>query len=186
MLETDTRKEELVERLKQGDEAAYDLLYDLYWKKLYLQALSRTKSEEAAKDIIQTVFINIWERREALVIHTTIEQFLMGAVKLQVLNYFRTEKVEAKVLEHSLQKMNEFVFMDELSGYYELEKLIEIEVKELPEKMRKAYLLRHAHHSIAEIAQQLNLAEQTVSNHLSEAMRRIRKGLRDKIPPALN
>jgi RNA polymerase sigma-70 factor (ECF subfamily) len=186
MLQVERKEEEIVRQLKLGDPEAYDLLYELYWKKLFVHVLNRIKNEEAAKDIIQNVFINIWERKETITINTTIEQFLMGAVKFQVLDYFRSEKIEERVFDHTLKKFEDAsVSINELSGYLDLEKLIEVEIKSLPEKMRHAYLLKHAHHSTSEIAEKLNLAEQTVSNHISEAMRRIRKRLSEKFPERL-
>ncbi|TDQ11285.1 RNA polymerase sigma factor [Pedobacter metabolipauper] len=183
MLINGRNDEELVQHLKDGDAAAYDLLYEKYWKKLYIQAVNRIKDEEAAKDIIQSVFINLWERRENINISSSLEQFLSGAVKLQVLNFFRTEKAEGKLMDHTLQKLEAAsVSIHELSDYLDLEHLIDAEVKKLPENMRHAYLLRHELLSTSEIAQKLNLAEQTVSNHISEAMRRIRMRVKDKFP----
>jgi RNA polymerase sigma-70 factor (family 1) len=173
----------LVEQLKLGDSAAYNQLYEQYWKKLYLHALSRTKEEESAKDVVQSVFIDIWERRATLHINTSLEQFLMGAVKLKVLNYFRSVKVTEKIMEETLRNFNQpATTINHLNDYILLERMIELELKELPENMRKAYLLKHDHFSTSEIAEKLNLAEQTVSNHISEAMRRIRKKLSDKFP----
>lgn len=186
MLQGSGNNEELVRQLKLGNEVAYDLLYEQYWKKLYIHVLSRVKDEDAAKDIVQNVFISIWERKDTLEISTSLEQFLFGAVKLKVLNYFRIEKIEERVMEYTLQKLERAtVSIHEMSDYLALEKLIEIEIEELPEKMRHAYLMRHAHLSTAEIAKKLNLAEQTVSNHISEAMRRLRKKLGDKFPERL-
>lgn len=186
MLLGGTNDEEIVRLLKLGDTSAYDLLYERYWKKLYVHVSNRIRDEEASKDIVQNVFINIWERKETLVIHTSLEQFLMGSAKFQVLNYFRSEKAEGQVLDYTLRKFDEAsVSIHELSDYLDLEKLIEVEIEQLPEKMRHAYLLKHAHHSTSEIAEKLNLAEQTVSNHISEAMRRIRKRLGEKFPERL-
>jgi len=186
MLVGGTNDEEIVRLLKLGDTAAYDLLYERYWKKLYVHVSNRIRDEEASKDIVQNVFINIWERKETLVIHTSLEQFLMGSAKFQVLNYFRSEKADGQVLDYTLRKFDEAsVSIHELSDYLDLEKLIEVEIEQLPEKMRHAYLLKHAHHSTSEIAEKLNLAEQTVSNHISEAMRRIRKRLGEKFPERL-
>lgn len=186
MLHVGRKDEEIVRQLKLGDTAAYDLLYERYWKKLYVHVLTRIKDEEAAKDIVQNVFINIWERKETIIVNTTLEQFLMGAAKFQVLNYFRSEKIEERVFDYTLRKFEDAsVSINELSDYLDLEKLIEVEIKGFPEKMRHAYLLKHAHHSTSEIAEKLNLAEQTVSNHICEAMRRIRKRLSEKFPERL-
>ncbi|SMC62994.1 RNA polymerase sigma factor [Pedobacter nyackensis] len=172
---------ELMVRLKRGDAAAYDVLYELFWDKLYSHTLIRIRNTEAAKDIVQNVFINLWERRETIEINTTLEQFLFGAVKLQVLNFFRSEKADEKVLDYTLKKMEGALApFNELSEYLEMERLIDAELKKLPDNMRHAYLLKNERHTTKEIAAKLNLAEQTVSNHISEAMRRIRTSVRNE------
>jgi RNA polymerase sigma factor (sigma-70 family) len=181
MLQNMNYGEELLVRLKRGDAAAYDLLYELFWNKLYQHTLIRIRNPEAAKDIVQNVFINLWERRETLKIDTTLEQFLFGAVKLQILNFFRSEKADEKVLDYTLKKLEGAIApFNELSEYLEMERLIDAELKKLPDNMRHAYLLKNEHHTTREIAKKLNLAEQTVSNHISEAMRRIRTSVRNQ------
>ncbi|MBB2148683.1 RNA polymerase sigma factor [Pedobacter gandavensis] len=172
----------LISALQSGDHAAYATLYEKFWRSLYIHAYKRVKDEAAAKDIIQNVFINIWQRRETIRIHTEIEHYLNGAVRFQVFNYFRSEKIKDKVLESTIQRFEEMTTINNLDGYFELEKIIAGEVALLPDKMKEAYLLKAAQHSTAEIAQKLNLKEQTVSNHLSEALRRIRVKLGSKYP----
>ena len=173
---------ELISRLYTGDHAAFSALYEKFWRLLYIQAYQRVKDEEAAKDIIQTVFIDIWQRRETIKINSEIGHYLAGAVRYQVFSYFRSEKVKEKLMEDTIHRFEELTSIDDLDGYFELEKLIAGEVELLPAQMKAAYLLKAAQHSTAEIAQQLNLKEQTVSNHLSEALRRIRTKLGTKYP----
>lgn len=172
----------LIIRLQSGDHAAYATLYEKFWRSLYIHAYKRVKDEAVAKDIIQTVFINIWQRRETISIHTEIGHYLQGAVRFQVFNHFRSEKLKDKVLESTLMRFEEMTSINDLDGYFELEKLIAGAVALLPDKMKEAYLLKAAQLSTAEIAQKLNLKEQTVSNHLSEALRRIRIKLGTKYP----
>lgn len=173
---------ELISRLQTGDHSAYAVLYEKFWRSLYIQAYKRVKDEEAAKDIIQTIFIDIWQRRETIIVNSEIEHYLAGAVRYQVFSYFRSEKAKEKLMENTVQRFKELTSINELNGYFELEKLIAVEVELLPAQMKAAYLLKAAQHSTAEIAQQLNLKEQTVSNHLSEALRRIRAKLGSKYP----
>lgn len=177
-----TNESALISRLRLGDHVAYATLYEKFWRSLYIHAYKRVKDEEAAKDIIQTVFIYLWQRRETITINTEIAHYLNGAVRYQVFNHFRSEKLKGKVLESVVQRFEEMTAINDLDGYFELEKLIATEVALLPEKMKEAYLLKAAQHSTAEIATKLNLKEQTVSNHLSEALRRIRIKLGAKYP----
>lgn len=175
-------KLELVRNLQSGDPNAYSLLYDYYWENLYVQAFKRVRDEDVAKDMVQNVFINIWQRHQTLDITSELDHYLNAAVKFQVFNYFRSEKVKDQLMDQTLQRFQTTATIDDLEGYFQLEKLIAKEIDLLPDKMKEAYLLKAAKHSTAEIAKQLNLKEQTVSNHLSEALRRIRIKLGSRYP----
>jgi len=177
-VETDT----MLGRLKLGDPSAFSLLYEYYWEEMYINAYKRVKDEDIAKDIVQTVFIDLWQRHETLQITTDLNHYLNAAVKFQVFSYFRSEKATVKVIESTIKRFEYSCTINDLDGYYELEKLIEEEIALLPDKMKEAYLLKAAKHSTAEIAAKLNLKEQTVSNHISEALRRIRIKLGSKYP----
>ncbi|MEN0053097.1 MAG: sigma-70 family RNA polymerase sigma factor [Mucilaginibacter sp.] len=175
--------EDLVVLLKQGKPHAYDRLYQLYWKELYLTAYNRIGEEEIAKDLVQNLLIDVWKRRDTLNIKEDLERFLFGALKLQVLNYYRSESIKQKVLDKALDRMRDlFSSMDELSSYHDMEKVIANEVLEMPHNMQQSFLLRSDNHSVKEIAGNLNLAEQTVSNNITEALKRLRKRLVTEYP----
>lgn len=175
-------KLELLHKLQSGDQYAYSLLYDYYWENLYIQAFKRVKDEDVAKDMVQNVFINIWQRHQTLDISSELDHYLSAAVKFQVFNYFRSQKVKDQLMDQTLQRFQTSSTIDDLEGYFQLERLIADEIDLLPDKMKEAYLLKAAKHSTSEIAQKLNLKEQTVSNHLSEALRRIRIKLGARYP----
>ncbi|RQP18564.1 MAG: sigma-70 family RNA polymerase sigma factor [Parapedobacter sp.] len=168
----------LIDALRLGTPKAYDLLYDRYWKILYQKAYSRVADEDAAKDIVQDVFISVWQKRENLLIRTSLEQFLLGAIKYQVLNHFRSERVKQHVIDLALAKMELFVTdeHDRVSRDV-LEAALDNGLYDMPENMKQSFLLRCDNLSIKEIAEKLGLAEQTVSNNLSEAVRRLRQKL---------
>lgn len=172
----------LLNRLRLGDPKAYSILYDNYWEQLYIQAYKRVQDEDAAKDIVQSIFIAIWQRRETLEISSELSHYLNSAVKFQVFSYFRSARAKEKVIDQSISRLEQHSSIDDLKGYFELEKLIALEIELLPDKMKEAYLLKAAQHSTSEIAAKLNLKEQTVSNHLSEALRRIRLKLGAQYP----
>jgi RNA polymerase sigma-70 factor (ECF subfamily) len=177
------KSEDLVVLLKQGKPYAYDRLYQLYWKELYLTAYNRVGEEDIAQDLVQNLLIDIWKRRDTLNIKEDLDRFLFGALKLQILNYYRSENIKQKVLERALERMrNLFTSMDELASYYDIEKVIADEVLEMPLNMQRSFLLRSDNHSVKEIAGNLNLAEQTVSNNITEALKRLRKRLMTEYP----
>lgn len=172
------KDEVLVVMLKEGRAYAYDLLYERYWKELYFIAYQRLGEEEIAKDLVQNLLIDIWKRQDTIIIKDSLQQFLYGAMKLQILNHYRSEQIKQKALDKALEHMHQvFNSMNELSSYYNLEKVVEEEVMGMPHNMKHSFLLRNDNHSVKEIAGSLNIAEQTVSNNISEALRRLRKRL---------
>lgn len=168
----------LIDALRAGVPKAYDLLYDRYWRMLYKKAYSRVLDEDVAKDIVQDVFISVWQKHENLVIQTSLEQFLLGAIKFQVLNYFRSERVKQRVIDLAMAKMELFVANehDRVSRDV-LEAALDNALHDMPENMKQSFLLRCDNMTVKEIAEKLGLAEQTVSNNLSEAVKRLRQKL---------
>jgi RNA polymerase sigma factor (sigma-70 family) len=174
---------ELLKLLKQGDTYAFDELYNRYWRSLFSTAYNRLGDEDTAKDIVQTLLINVWQKRHELHITTTLSQYLFGAVKLKILQHFRSENVKQSAIEKALDRMNDlFYTADALSGYLDLEKIVSEEVEVMPVNMKRSFLLRSDSYSVKEIAENLNLAEQTVSNNITEALKRLKRRLKVEYP----
>lgn len=164
--------------LKEGDASAYDQLYYRYWKKLYSHVHLRVDDREAAKDIVQNLFINIWDRRGSLHVKGNLEAFLFGAAKLQVLNYFRSAALKQKILQQALYQMQLVESSAEERMFCsDLEKTINAAIDEMPDTMRQIFLMKNNDHSVAEIASELGLSDRTVYNNASEAVKRIRRML---------
>ncbi|MBS7563018.1 sigma-70 family RNA polymerase sigma factor [Mucilaginibacter sp. Bleaf8] len=175
--------ETLVAMLVQGESVAYNTLFERYWEMLYRVAFEKTGDEDAAKDMVQNLFIDIWNRRQTLSIQGSLNQFLFGAVKKQVLNFYRSEGIRAQVLKKAVEHMSAVVAStDELSSYYNLEKVLSEEIDVMPYNMKHAFLLRCENLSVKEIASTLNLAEQTVGNNLTAVMKKLRKRLQTEYP----
>jgi RNA polymerase sigma factor (sigma-70 family) len=173
---------ELIILIRNGDRAAYQKVYHHYWKGLFELACRKTGDQDIAKDIVQNVLLSVWERREELSITESMTSFLYGAIKKQVLLHFRSEKIKAEVFQKALSHMQSLATTFDLSAYVNLEKIMSKEVEEMPANMKETFILRCNDQSIREIAQTLNLAEQTVSNNLTEAMKRLRKRLVKEYP----
>lgn len=173
----------LIVQLSTGEESAFRKLYDRYWEQAYLSAKIRLEDDDLAKDVVQDVFINIWTLRETLNIKTEFKAYLFGAIKLRIIGYFQSEKIKKKVLSVAMTKMKEIESsVHDLSTYYEMEKVVSDAIDEFPENMRVAFLMRSDDKTIKEIAIELGIAEQTVKNNISEALRRLRITLSKKYP----
>lgn len=163
---------------QRDDQQLFNKLYLRHWELLYAIAWNRTKDEDVAKDIVQEVFISFWERRKNIIIRTTVRQYLTGILKNRLIDYFQSEQVKKRVLDHASQQMDTIIQQADASwSHREVEDVLEDELQKMPENMRNSFLLRLENLSTPDIAKRLNLAEQTVSNLHTEAGKRLRKKL---------
>lgn len=174
---------DLLLRISEDDHQAFDTLFERYWESLYRSALARLGDEAIAQDIVQEIFIKIWQRRETLVINTSLESYLHSAVRLSVISHFRSAKVNETQLQDALQRMNilEQAIADH-TDYLSMEKTLAYEVSHMSETLQRIYQLRTENYSIKDIASELGLAEQTVKNYISEVLRRLRVAIKEQYP----
>jgi RNA polymerase sigma-70 factor (family 1) len=169
---------DLLQAIKQDDEAAFKVLYDRYWEDLYLKACRRVDKDEA-KDLVQEVMTTLWKRRKEIYAHEdgNISRYLHTAVKYQVISHYAHTTAEIRN-SGLFELLSGHVFTNEVETK-ELGELIEKEIGRLPARMQQIFRMsRQDDLAIADIAQQLNLSEQTVKNQLSEALKRIKASIR--------
>lgn len=173
----------LLSQIRLGDTAAFDLLFDRYWEKLYRVAFARLHNIDDAKDLVQELLINFWNRRERIEIKTTLESYLFGSLKLSIISYFRSLKSYDLRLDDVLERINILEeSVTDLEDYLQLEHILDKAVNLMPETLRKIYTLRCDNVPVKEIALQLGLADQTVKNYISELLRRLRQNISEKYP----
>lgn len=173
----------LIFRIKEGDVQAFNSLFDLYWEKLYSIAWARVNDSEVAQDIVQELFIKLWQRRESLLINGSVDAYLQSAVKFSIISHFRTKSKEDLQLQDAAIRMK--IIQDtvgDLSDYLLLEELIAETVATMPALLQNVYLMRSESKSIKEIATELGIAEQTVKNYTSEVLRRLRLVIKERYP----
>lgn len=173
----------LLSKIKNGDKLAFGEFFDQYWDRLYTAAWARVNDSEVAKDIIQELFISIWNRRESLYIQSSVDAYLHTAVKLAVISHFRRKSKEDLHLQDAATRFDIISEqVGELDDYLELEKVIAETVNKMPTLLQQVYTLRNENKSIREIAQELGIAEQTVKNYTMEVLRRLRLVIAEKYP----
>jgi RNA polymerase sigma-70 factor (ECF subfamily) len=173
----------LLQQISKDDHLAFDELFERYWEKMFKVAWGRLGDEAAAQDVVQEIFIKIWQRRHVLEIQISLEYYLLSAVRLSVIDYFRSQKVSRQRMEDALQRIE--ILEDSINanaGYFELEQTLAEAVSHMPEMLQRIYELRSSNHSVKAIAGKLGLAEQTVKNYISEVLRRLRIVVNEKHP----
>lgn len=172
----------LVKLLQAGDELSLKEIYSRYWKTLFQDAYYRVRSTDLAKEIVQSVFIRIWEKRESLnILH--IEAYLRSALKNTVINYIQSRIVEKKYQHFKSQVAQESGrTADEPLLLQELSLAIRNAIAQLPEKTRHIFCLsRFENLSAKEIARQMELSEKAVEYHITKSLKVMRLYLKDYI-----
>jgi len=167
---------ELLSLLKGGDRNAFTTLYNRYWDKLLAIAYNHTRDKQSAEEIVQNLFVGLWNRREDLVIENPAN-YLATAVKFAVFKeYYRKQKREASLIG-KLTFEQEHQIEEQISAKF-LKEYINGIVENLPEKCKLVFKLsRERHLSNAEIGEELGIAEKTVEAHLTKALKTIRTEL---------
>ena len=166
----------LCEKLYAGDRKAFDRIYDKYWKRLFVFAYKILEDQPVCEDIVQEVFVKLWQRRQLKQIQQ-LENYLIKAVKYRVSNHIRDRRTKLpleSVLPELLEQANAVLILEEK----ETKRLVQESIFGLPAKCKEVYAMsRDESLSNKEIAQQLNLSVRTVEAHIHKALKSIKKSL---------
>lgn len=167
---------QLFSLLKGGDKRAFSQIYDRYHPLLYTFAYKLTGDEPVSKDIVQEVFVSLWEKQSEVDFSSSMSAYLYSAVRYQFLKQVRHSKVRKDYIEGFAAYLEEgCTVTEDYIREKELLHRIEELAKKLPGKMGKVFLLnRFENHSNLEIAEQLHISEKTAKNLLSMAIKNLR------------
>ncbi len=168
-------------RLANGDIDAFSEIYQAYSKALYKVIYNKVGSKEVAEDILHDVFINLWNKKNSILIESSFFYYLYGMTKNTVLMYFRSDKAKAILLNNiALWQSNSDLTTENQINYNDLDTYLGAKVEELPMKCKEIFRMsRYEHLTILEIADKLSISPQTVKNQLSKALMFLRHHLKD-------
>lgn len=168
---------ELIDRMKSGDDFALKVIYNKYWNRLYLSAYNILKDQQICEDIIQEIFINLWNKRETIEIRVSLKAYLFASTRYEVYRQVRYGSVHEGLFENVYERME---CPSEYGNIEHLELLSQIDsiVEKLSTKCKVVYKLsREEQLSHKQIASQLDISPKTVENHLNKALRQLRISL---------
>lgn len=178
---------EIVSAIRRGDEQAFEQTFRTYYPRLCNYACTMLKDEEESEEVVQTVFLTIWEKREDLEITLSLKSYLYRAVHNHCLNRFKHANVREAHKDHTLYvSSGSYDSVTEVIHASELEERIEKAVSTLPEQCQKAFRLsRFEELKYQEIADQLGISIKTVENQIGKALKILRAELADYLPVTL-
>ena len=173
--------EEIIRRLKQDEKSALDDLFGYYYPRLFHFSKSILKIETEVDDILQEVFVKLWLNRQKIGNAETFNSYIFTITKNEVLNLIRTNLRNNSFKNELFQRSVavEFQLQSQLE-FNEVKSGIEQVVSQLPEKRRQIFILSRTEGlSNKEIAQQLNISEKTVEDHITHAIKKIKTSLKE-------
>ena len=183
--------QELLKRIKQNDKKAFEIVFREYFHVLHEYANFYLNSSVLAEDIVQDIFLKLWDCRERLTIHSSLKGYLFRCIHNKCIQYLRHKVVKQNhgVIHQSkleeAQLMNRLYFESGLTKLIEndIESLVNKAINDLPDKTREIYILsRHKYLKNREIATKMNLTEKSVEYHITRALESIRLYLKDYLP----
>lgn len=171
----DKADKELVILLSRDDQKAFEELYVRFKDKLLRYSLCLLKSDNDSSDIVQEVFIQLWESRHFLDPSLSFSSFLYTITRNRILNYFKHIDVEDKIREILLDKkdIHETPETDLLSS--EFQQILTEAINHLPTQRKKIFnMSRLEGLSYKEIAAMTNISVYTVQEYITESLRFIR------------
>lgn len=171
--------EKIVKRFKEGDIAAFDTIYRKYGKKLFHFALGLVKDTEISRDLVQEVFVSLWDKRGQVDLNLNFENYIFTIAYNSIIKYFRKKTIETKIKDHLLVDPPEiFDGVESDMIFSELLEIANNSIENLPARRKMVYKLnRQEGMKIKEIARKLNISTRTAENHLAKALKHLKKEL---------
>ena len=166
--------------LKKGDMLAFDVIYKKYCKRLYGFVIKFIKQKEDAEEIVQEVFLKIWESREKIDIYSSFEAYLFTMAYNITINLLRKRINQDRYIAHlkSIQTVDEAADTIDEVEYKELAAKVQSLVTQLtPRQQEIFYLSREKGLTHEEIAKKLNISTNTVKNHLVSTLKFLRSNI---------
>jgi RNA polymerase sigma-70 factor (ECF subfamily) len=166
-------------KVKSGDTEAFELLFKKYYPQLCILSRRYTNNINDAREVVQKLFIYLWEHRDELTVNFSFRSYLYRAIKYNSIRYIENDKktgIRMDVLPENDQSRE---FFDHIE-YAELQGKILETVNALPDQCKKVFMLsRFEQLKYAEIAEKLNLSVKTVESHITKALRILHENLND-------
>jgi RNA polymerase sigma-70 factor (ECF subfamily) len=182
-LEKNANERDLQERIRAGDEGAFDSVFRAHYAQLVRMAESVVRERALAEEIAQEVMLELWRRRESLEVEQTFRAYLIRSTRNRALNHIRHQRIVAReAASAAIDPPTSPSAEDEVLGV-ELERAVRDAIDGLPENCREVFQLsRQQGLKYAEIAAALEISVKTVEKRMGQALSELRQSLAPWLP----
>ena len=167
-------REDFIQELNSHSARAYKQLYDEYYKALVLYVDKIVDSEEGAEDIVQSVFVSMWEKKVVFASYAAFTTYIYKAVRHVAFNVLRHKEVEQLYVQH-LENSSHDPEPDEVFDVEEVHRMLLQAIDQLTPRQREIFLLRLSNKKNEEIAQMMDISVETVKTQVKRALKTLRQ-----------
>jgi len=168
----------LLQQIAAGDEKAFAVLVERKWNNIYSQALTYIKSTHYAQDVVQEVFLKIWQKRKELPKVERFDSFLFIIARNHIVSELR-KRINSSLTLDNLDFVEENFVPDKTLSQKNLHQVLSQAINLLPQQQKTAYLLsRDEGLSHEQIARQMQLSKETAKKHICRALNFLRTYVR--------
>ncbi|UJH92696.1 RNA polymerase sigma-70 factor [Antarcticibacterium sp. 1MA-6-2] len=170
--------EKLIELLKAGDRSAFRTVFNLYEKRLYAFVFSITKSHYSTEELLQEIFIKLWQKKADLKTSLSFNAFIYTIARNLTYNHLRKIASQENLKQELWKNISFLNDVENKLIFSEYEAILEDILAGLPQKKRSIFILsRQEGRSNQEIADLLGISKKTVKNHLWDTLKQIKAQL---------
>ncbi|MBB5439710.1 RNA polymerase sigma-70 factor (ECF subfamily) [Pedobacter sp. AK017] len=172
----DSYQNNLLARLKTGDETAFNGIYEAYSKPMYLKILSMTKDKDVADELLQELFIRLWDNKEKIIPGKSFQSYLYTITRNLVYNYFRKVASDNSLIEQLLLRgTDHYLNAEEVLLSKESAALLKNAIDQLsPQRKMVFELCKIDGKSYDEVSKLLGISVATVNSHITKSMQLIK------------
>ena len=164
---------ELARLIRASDHHAFQIVYNRYCEPLYHYLWSRLGESESARELLQEIFVRLWQSRERLRPTRSLKPYIYRMANNLIIDYYRRQKVRIQYKELEKNRTSEGS-----NENPELKTLIKLALQTLPDKLRTVFILHHVKkYTYDEIAEMCQVSKKTVENRMKKAIVHLRKKL---------
>ena len=173
---------DLAQLIKTGNKQAYQKLFEKYAPRIYNFSLSYLRNENDAEELVQDVFLKIWEKRATLDASQNLKAFIFKIAVNTIYDFTRRKNIELAFEDYArLNYTANENYTWHMVIFIEMKQNLDYLISQLPEQQQRIFqLCKQEGLSSDEIAQKLNLSKRTVENHLYRALTFLKKHFKNE------